>query len=145
MSSTFEFEKEKPQNLTLVKNFFKFLILQFLHLCQKMFPTKLFSNDSLPSLQGSLFSLNSVYSNTFGPAGTRMELYPRRRHTEFYYDPQPMEEYQSRVCEHPQDKLQHKAHGSKFDLEPINEESPKLRINPPKNSDMRMFRNSYFS
>lgn len=93
MSSTFEFEKEKSQNLTLVKNFFKFLILQFLHLCQKMFPSKvsnthkrwlalkltlslqqnkarqitliflqLFSNDSLPSLQGSLLSLNSVYS-----------------------------------------------------------------------------------
>lgn len=40
MSSTFEFEKEKPQNLTLAKNLFKFLISQFLQLYQKMFPSK---------------------------------------------------------------------------------------------------------
>ncbi|XP_036332642.1 uncharacterized protein LOC118743985 [Rhagoletis pomonella] len=110
-----------------------------------MFPSKFFSNDSLPSLQGSLLSVNSVCSNTFCPPTTRMELYPRRRHTEFYYEPQPMEEYQSRACEHPQDKLQHKPRSSKYELEPIAEQAPKLRINPPKNSDMRMFRNSYFS
>ncbi|XP_067630647.1 uncharacterized protein [Eurosta solidaginis] len=144
MLSTFELEKEKPQNFNLVKHFFKFLILQILYLSQKMFPSKLFSNESLPSLGGSFLSLNAVYSSTFGPT-TRMELYPRRRHTEFYYEPQPMEEYQSRSCEHPQDKLQNKGRGSKFELEPIEEETPKLRINPPKNSDMRMFRNSYFS
>ncbi|XP_053966477.1 uncharacterized protein LOC128868424 [Anastrepha ludens] len=144
MLSALKFENEKLQKLTSVKNFLKFLLLQFLHLLQKMFPSKFFSNDSLPSLQGSLLSLNSVYSNTYGPT-TRMELYPRRRNTEFYYEPQPMEEYQSRVCEHPQDKLQHQQRSSKYELEPIKEETPKLRINPPKNSDMRMFRNSYFS
>ncbi|XP_017477654.1 PREDICTED: uncharacterized protein LOC108367533 [Rhagoletis zephyria] len=86
-----------------------------------------------------------LFQNTFCPPTTRMELYPRRRHTEFYYEPQPMEEYQSRACEHPQDKLQHKPRSSKYELEPIAEQAPKLRINPPKNSDMRMFRNSYFS
>ncbi|CAD7014317.1 uncharacterized protein LOC101461204 [Ceratitis capitata] len=110
-----------------------------------MFPSKLFSNGSLPSLQSSLLSMNSVYSmNNFGPTN-QMELYPRRRPTEFYYDPQPLEEYQSRACEHPQDKLQYQPRTSKYNLDAIEEEAPKLRINPPKNSDMRMFRNSYFS
>lgn len=74
-----------------------------------------------------------------------MELYPRRRQTEFYYEPQPMEEFQSRVSEHPQDKLE-KARSSRYCLDSIHHDQvPKLRINPPKNSDMRMLRNSYFS
>lgn len=64
-----------------------------------------------------------------------LELYPRRRATEFYYEPQPLEVYQSRHGEHPLDKLQNNNDAA------INRQ----RIAPPRNSDMRMFRNSYFS
>ncbi|XP_037816818.1 uncharacterized protein LOC119607110 [Lucilia sericata] len=71
----------------------------------------------------------------FGFNINNLELYPRRRATEFYYEPQPSEEYQSRHSEHPQDKLQNK------NVETNNWQ----RIAPPRNSDMRMFRNSYFS
>ncbi|CAD7014318.1 unnamed protein product [Ceratitis capitata] len=96
------------------------------------------------SIQISIGIRIRLFQNNFGPTN-QMELYPRRRPTEFYYDPQPLEEYQSRACEHPQDKLQYQPRTSKYNLDAIEEEAPKLRINPPKNSDMRMFRNSYFS
>lgn len=70
-----------------------------------------------------------------------MELYPRRRATEFYYERQPLEEYQSRSVEHPQDKLQYE----KDDSNNFQQTEDNARIAPPRNSDMRMFRNSYFS
>ncbi|TMW45665.1 hypothetical protein DOY81_009258, partial [Sarcophaga bullata] len=44
-------------------------------------------------------------NNFFGFNTQNMELYPRRRPTEFYCEPQPMVEYQSRQGEHPLDKL----------------------------------------
>lgn len=69
-----------------------------------------------------------------------MELYPRRRITEFYHEPLPSTEYQSRQGEHPQDKLTDNLNNSRCD-----EEVEFRRIMPPRNSDMRLIRNSYFS
>ena len=69
-----------------------------------------------------------------------MELYPRRRPTEFYCEPQPMVEYQSRQGEHPLDKLQSNSEAVHWQ-----HDVDSARISPPRNSDMRMFRNSYFS
>ncbi|XP_055915821.1 uncharacterized protein LOC129948801 [Eupeodes corollae] len=66
------------------------------------------------------------------------ELYPRRRHTEFYYQTSIPEEFQSRSFEHPPildspDPLWNE------------EQHRKAKINPPKNSSMRIVRDSYFS
>lgn len=66
-----------------------------------------------------------------------MELYPRRRNTEFYSQARPSEEYQSRSVEHPRDKLTRRCAGHRA--------TGGERIMPARNSDMRMFRNSYFS
>ncbi|XP_073844207.1 uncharacterized protein [Musca autumnalis] len=67
----------------------------------------------------------------------QMELYPRRRVTEYYSASRPSEEYQSRLVEHPRDKLTRK--------DASHRSARGERIMPPRNSDMRMFRNSYFS
>ncbi|KAM7344642.1 uncharacterized protein ACRADG_011284 [Cochliomyia hominivorax] len=84
-----------------------------------------------------MFPTNQIFGYNFN----NLELYPRRRATEFYYEPQPLEDYQSRQAEHPQDKLQY----NKNDNSNWQNEMDNTRIAPATNSDMRMYRSSYFS
>ncbi|XP_055837824.1 uncharacterized protein LOC129906174 [Episyrphus balteatus] len=69
---------------------------------------------------------------------TSAELYPRRRHTQFYYQASIPEEFQSRSFEHP----------SNLNVsDPLcnEEDDKKEKILPPKDSSMRIARDSYFS
>ncbi|KAL9894046.1 uncharacterized protein ACN427_006276 [Glossina fuscipes fuscipes] len=76
-----------------------------------------------------------MFPSKFPGSVNNLELYPRRRKTEFYWEPQPQPEYQSRMAEHAVDKLRHNV-----DYKPI-----QGRIGPPSNSAMRVYRDSYFT
>ncbi|XP_075165758.1 uncharacterized protein LOC142238094 [Haematobia irritans] len=80
-------------------------------------------------------------NNTFGhqPFIQQIELYPSRRATEYYSEPQPAEEYQSRAAEHPYDKLGNR------NITENDQIGNGQRIMPPRNFDMHVFRNSHYS
>lgn len=71
-----------------------------------------------------------------------LEFYPQRQQTENFEEDRPLDKYQSREYEHPQQKMCSEKVNKYFLREQF---ECSIRIAPPKNSDTRVARDSYFS